>query len=64
MKILMNTVQFCKNILYVINKSTHKKFLKYRKLSIHLRESIMSPNEQKRHNICFIEIRPNIRDVS
>ena len=64
MKILRRKGNSYKKISEIITKSTRKKFPQSWVFNILKRESTISPNEEIiRHNICIIELQPNICDV-
>ena len=53
-----------KKIAEVVTKSTRKKFAQSWVFNILKRESTIPPNEEIiRHNICNVELQPNICDV-
>ena len=64
MKILRKKGNSYKKISEVVTKSTRKKFPQSWVFNILKRESSIPPNEEIiRHNICNVELQPNILDV-
>ena len=64
MKILRKKVNTYKKIAEVDIKSTRKKFPQSWVFNILKRENTIPPNEEIiRHNICNVELQPNICDV-
>ena len=64
MKILRKKGNTDKKISEVITKSTRKKFAQSWVFNMLKRESSIPPNEEIiRHNICNVELQPNICDV-
>ena len=64
MKILRKKGNFYKSISEIVTRSTKKKFPQSWVFNILKRESTIPPNEEiLKHNICNIELQPNIRDV-
>tara|TARA_B100000780_G_scaffold155569_1_gene108770 strand:+ start:812 stop:1006 length:195 start_codon:yes stop_codon:yes gene_type:complete len=64
MKILRKKGNSYKKISEVLSKSTRKKFAQSWVFNIFKRESSIPPNEEIiRHNICNVELQPNICDV-
>tara|TARA_B100000787_G_scaffold147805_1_gene118965 strand:- start:60 stop:254 length:195 start_codon:yes stop_codon:yes gene_type:complete len=64
MKILRKKGNSYKKISEVLSKSTRKKFAQSWVFNIFKRESTIPPNEEIiRHNICNVELQPNICDV-
>ena len=64
MKILRKKGNSYKKISEVITKSTRKKFAQSWVFNILKRESTIPPNEEIiRHNICNVELQPNICDI-
>ena len=63
-KILRKKGNSYKKISEVVSKSTRKKFPQSWIFNILKRESSIPPNEEiVRHNICNVELQPNICDV-
>ena len=64
MKILRKKGNSYKNIAEVVTKSTRKKFAQSWVFNILKRENTIPPNEEIiRHNICNVELQPNIADI-
>ena len=64
MKILRKKGNSYKKISEIITKSTRKKFAQSWVFNILKRESAIPPNEEIiRHNICNVELQPNMCDV-
>ena len=64
MKVLRKKGNSYKKISEVVTKSTRKKFPQSWVFNILKRESTIPPNEEIiRHNICNVELQPNICDV-
>ncbi len=64
MKILRKKGNSYKKISEVVTKSTCKKFAQSWVFNILKRESTIPPNEEIiRHNICNVELQPNIADI-
>lgn len=64
MKILRKKGKSYKKISEVVTKSTRKKFPQFWVFNILKRESTILPNEEIiRHNICNVELQPNISDI-
>ena len=64
MKILRKKGNSYKKIAEVFTKSTRKKFAQSWVFNILKRESSIPPNEEIiRHNICNVELKPNVSDV-
>jgi len=63
-KILRKKGNSYKKIAEVVTKSTRKKFPQSWVFNILKRESSIPPNEEIiRHNVCNVELQPNICDV-
>ena len=64
MKILRKKGKSYKKISEVLTKSTHKKFPQSWVFNILKRESTIPLNEEIiRHNICNVDLKPNICDM-
>jgi hypothetical protein len=64
MKILRKKGNSYKKISEVVTKSTCKKFAQSWVFNILKRESTIPPNEEIiKHNICNVELQPNIADI-
>lgn len=64
MKILRKKGNAYKKISEVVTKSTRKKFVQSWVFNILKREITIPPNEEIiRHNICNVELQPNIFDI-
>ena len=64
MKLLRKKGKSYKQISEIVTKSTRKKFVQSWVFNILKRESTIPPNDEIiRHNICNIELQPNICDI-